>query len=80
MAYDPAFAYEIAVIVHEGIRRMYVDRESVCYYLTVGNEPYPMPPMPEGAEQGILRGLYRFRSTGNAGDAARVKLLGAVRS
>jgi len=77
VAYDPAFAYEIAVIVRDGIRRMYVDRENVCFYMTVGNEPYPMPPMPAGAEDGILRGTYRFRTMGNAGDAAKVKLLGS---
>ena len=67
-AYDPAFAYELGVIVREGIRRMYVERESLCYYLTVGNEPYAMPPMPEGVDEGILKGLYRFRTT--AGDDA----------
>jgi len=77
VAYDPAFAYEIAVIVREGIRRMYVDRENVCFYMTVANEPYPMPPMPEGVQDGILRGAYRFRAVGNAGDAAKVKLLGS---
>ncbi len=61
IAYDPAFAYEIAVIVREGIRRMYHLREPVFYYLTVQNEPYPQPAMPEGVEQGILNGLYKFR-------------------
>ncbi|HKQ60956.1 MAG TPA: pyruvate dehydrogenase (acetyl-transferring), homodimeric type [Candidatus Polarisedimenticolaceae bacterium] len=75
VGYDPAFAYEIAVILEEGIRRMYVEQEPVCYYLTVGNEPYAMPPMPPGAREGILRGLYRFRPS--AAGEARVKLLGA---
>jgi pyruvate dehydrogenase E1 component len=60
-AYDPAFAYELGVIVDDGIRRMYgPDPEDVFYYLTLYNENYVMPPMPEGAEEGILKGLYRF--------------------
>ena len=60
-AYDPAFAYELAVIVEDGVRRMYGDHpEDVFYYLTLYNESYPMPSMPEGAEEGIRRGLYRF--------------------
>ncbi len=63
LAYDPAFAYEIAVIVGDGIKRMYQDMEDVFYYITLFNENYLMPPMPEGAEQGILRGLYKFKSS-----------------
>jgi pyruvate dehydrogenase E1 component len=60
-AYDPAFAYELGVIIEDGIRRMYgPDPEDVFYYLTLYNENYVMPPMPEGAEDGILKGLYRF--------------------
>ncbi|MDQ6928319.1 MAG: pyruvate dehydrogenase (acetyl-transferring), homodimeric type [Actinomycetota bacterium] len=60
-AYDPAFAYEVAVIIEDGIRRMYgAAPEDVFYYLTLYNENYPMPPMPPGAEEGIRRGLYRF--------------------
>jgi pyruvate dehydrogenase E1 component len=62
MAYDPAYAYEIAVIIREGMKRMYADREDIFYYITLANENYPMPPMPEGAEEGILKGLYRVRS------------------
>ena len=62
-AYDPAFAYEIAVIVQDGIRRMYKDGENLFYYITVMNEPYAMPPMPEGVEDGILRGMYKFRAS-----------------
>jgi pyruvate dehydrogenase E1 component len=61
MAYDPAFAFEIAVIVRDGLRRMVDDNQDVLYYLTVYNEPYPQPPMPEGIEQDIVKGLYRFR-------------------
>src|ERR1019366_7015107 len=60
-AYDPAFAYELTVIIQDGIRRMYEAGESIFYYLTVGNEPYPMPAMPAGASEGILRGLYKLR-------------------
>jgi pyruvate dehydrogenase E1 component len=70
MAYDPAFAYEIAVIVRDGLGRMYARREDVFYYITLCNENYEMPPMPEGAEEGILKGLYRFRESPAAGDGA----------
>jgi pyruvate dehydrogenase E1 component len=61
LTYDTAFAYEIAVIVRDGMRRMYQDSEEIFYYLTLYNENYSMPAMPEGAEEGILKGLYRFR-------------------
>ena len=61
-SYDPAYAYEIAVIVQDGIRRMYQEREDRFYYLTLYNENYPMPPMPQGVEEGILRGIYRYRA------------------
>jgi pyruvate dehydrogenase E1 component len=60
-AYDPAFAYEVATIVKDGLRRMYVAGEDVFYYLTVYNQDYPMPPMPSGVEDGILSGLYLYR-------------------
>src|SRR5205823_4821532 len=63
IAYDPAYAYEIAVIIEDGIKRMYVDGESIFYYLTVMNEQIPMPPMPKGSREGILKGLYRFQET-----------------
>lgn len=61
--YDPAFAFELAVIIQDGIRRMYAGGEDVFYYITVGNENYAMPPMPagKGVREGILRGMYRFR-------------------
>lgn len=62
LAYDPAFAYEIAVIVQEGLRRMYQEGEELFYYLTLYNENYVMPIMPKGAEEGILKGLYKFRA------------------
>ncbi len=61
LAYDPAFAYEIAVVVWDGLRRMYGENEKVFYYLTLYNENYSMPPMPLGVEQGILNGLYKFK-------------------
>ncbi|MBI2168156.1 MAG: pyruvate dehydrogenase (acetyl-transferring), homodimeric type [Actinobacteria bacterium] len=61
--HDPAFAYELAVLVRDGLNRMYgPDAEDCFYYLTLYNETYPMPPMPSGAEEGIVRGLYRFRA------------------
>jgi pyruvate dehydrogenase E1 component len=62
MAYDPAFAYELAVVIQDGMKRMYEQDENVFYYITLYNENYLMPPMPSGVEHGILRGLYRFRS------------------
>ncbi|PYV25914.1 MAG: pyruvate dehydrogenase (acetyl-transferring), homodimeric type [Acidobacteria bacterium] len=74
-AYDPAFAYEIAVIVQDGIRRMYEKQESVFYYLTVMNEPYSMPAMPKGVKEGILKGMYRFKAGSNG--KARVQLFGS---
>jgi pyruvate dehydrogenase E1 component len=63
-SYDPTFAYELAVIIHDGMQRMYVDGEPVFYYITVMNENYAMPAMPAGAEQGILKGLYSFAHYG----------------
>jgi pyruvate dehydrogenase E1 component len=77
LAYDPAFAYEIAVLVEEGIRRMFVEGESIFYYLTVMNEQYAMPPMPEGAREGILKGLYRFRAASTPDAKLRAQLLGS---
>jgi pyruvate dehydrogenase E1 component len=78
LSYDPAFAFELAVIVREGIRRMYANGEDVFYYLTVGNEPYAQPAMPEGVEEGIVRGMYRFREApAGAEGRARANLLGS---
>ena len=62
-AYDPAFAYELAVIIEDGIKRMYGDQENIFYYLTLMNEQYEHPPMPEGARDGILKGMYLFGPT-----------------
>jgi pyruvate dehydrogenase E1 component len=77
ISYDPAFAYEIAVIIEEGIRRMYKEGESVFYYITVMNELYEMPPMPEGAREGILKGMYRFRTAKKKSGQLRAQLLGS---
>jgi pyruvate dehydrogenase E1 component len=77
LPYDPAFAYEIAVIIEDGIKRMYSDQESIFYYLTVMNEQYEMPPMPEGARDGILKGLYKFRATPTPGAKWRAQLFGS---
>ena len=80
-AYDPAFAYELATIVHDGITRMYCEGEDWIYYLTVGNETYPMPAMPKGkgVREGILKGMYRFKATGLKGAKAKIRahLLGS---
>jgi pyruvate dehydrogenase E1 component len=77
VAYDPAFAYELAVIIQDGIRRMYSDQESIFYYLTVMNEQYSMPAMPAGVKDGILKGLYRFRATSLPKSKARAQLFGS---
>jgi pyruvate dehydrogenase E1 component len=79
VAYDPAFAYELAVIIQDGIRRMYVEQESVFYYLTVMNENYAMPPMPStpGVKEGILKGLYQLKTADKPKAKLRAKLLGS---
>jgi pyruvate dehydrogenase E1 component len=61
ISYDPTFAYELAVIIHDGMRRMYVEQQDVFYYITVMNENYAHPAMPEGVEAGIIKGMYLFR-------------------
>jgi pyruvate dehydrogenase E1 component len=77
VSYDPAFAYEIAVIIEDGIRRMYREGESIFYYITVMNEQYEMPPMPDGAREGILRGMYRLRAAEKKQRQPRAQLLGS---
>jgi pyruvate dehydrogenase E1 component len=72
--YDPAFAYELATVIRDGMRRMYVEGDDVFYYITLYNENYPMPPMPEGSEDGILRGLYLYR-TPEAGRAHTARIV-----
>jgi pyruvate dehydrogenase E1 component len=76
ISYDPTFAYEVAVIVQDGLRRMVAEQEDVFYYLTVMNENYEHPAMPEGVEQAILKGMYSFRK-GGKGKGPRVQLLGS---
>jgi len=76
VSYDPTFQYEVAVIVQDGLRRMFAEQEDVYYYLTVMNENYEHPEMPAGAEQDILKGLYAFRK-GAAGTGPRVQLMGS---
>ena len=75
ISYDPCYAYELAVIVQDGLRRMFAEQESLFFYITLMNENYPHPPMPEGAEQGILKGIHRLREA--QGDGPRVRLLGS---
>jgi pyruvate dehydrogenase E1 component len=77
LSYDPAYAYELAVIIQDGIRRMYGEGESIFYYLTVMNEPYEMPAMPEGSREGILKGLYKFKPTSKPKAKLRAQLLGS---
>ena len=73
VAYDPCFGYELAVIVHDGLKRMYVNQERVFYYLTVMNENYEHPEMPQGVEEGIKRGMYQLEKD----DKATVQLMGS---
>jgi pyruvate dehydrogenase E1 component len=74
-SYDPSYAYELAVIIQDGLRRMCVEQEDVFYYLTVMNEKYLQPPMPPGVEAGILQGMYPVRESDRSGP--RVQLLGS---
>ena len=76
-AYDPAYAYETAVIVFEGLQRMYVDNETAIYYITLENENYQMPEMPEGCEEGIIRGMYKVASKTPKKSVAKVQLFGS---
>ena len=76
-AYDPAFAYEVATIIEDGIDRMYKKGENIFYYITVMNEPYAMPPMPEGSREGILKGMYVFRASSNTKAKLRAQLFGS---
>ncbi|MBV9345836.1 MAG: pyruvate dehydrogenase (acetyl-transferring), homodimeric type [Gammaproteobacteria bacterium] len=75
VGYDPAYAYELAVIIHDGLRRMYAEQQNIFYYITVMNENYAQPPMPEGAAPGILRGGYRLQAGGRG--KVRATLLGS---
>src|SRR5450432_670146 len=73
--YDPAFAYELAVIIQDGIRRMYQQREDLFYYIAIYNDDYAMPAMPEGCREGILAGLYKYKSA--EGGKAALQLFGS---
>ncbi len=75
-SYDPAYGYELAVIIHHGLERMYTAGERVYYYITVMNEPYVQPPMPDGIEEGIVRGMYLLQKA-KADHGKRVRLLGS---
>ncbi|TCW31917.1 pyruvate dehydrogenase (acetyl-transferring), homodimeric type [Gulbenkiania mobilis] len=75
ISYDPTFAYELAVILQDGLRRMYVEQEDVFYYITLMNENYTHPAMPQGAEEGILKGLYLLKDGGEA--EVKVQLMGS---
>jgi pyruvate dehydrogenase E1 component len=77
ISYDPAYAYELAVIIQDGIRRMYGEQESIFYYLTVMNEQYAHPEMPKDARDGILKGMYRLKTAANQEAKLRAQLLGS---
>ena len=77
LAYDPAFAYELAIIVQDGIRRMYVEQEDVFYYITVMNEPWAQPEMPEGVRDGILKGMYLCKKSGKKDAKLHAQLMGS---
>lgn len=72
LTYDPAFGYELAVIIQDGMRRMYQEMEEIFYYICLYNENYVQAPMPEGVEQGILKGLYRFKAGPKEGKKAHI--------
>lgn len=77
VTYDPAFAYELAVIIRDGIRRMYEEQENIFYYITVMNENYAQPQMPEGVKDGILKGMYKFKSSTAKGKKLKANLFGS---
>src|SRR5262249_50719088 len=77
VAYDPAFAYELALIIQDGMRRMYELGEDILYYITLYNENYAQPPMPEGAAEGVLRGMYKVRPAAEGAKGTKVHLLGS---
>ena len=77
VAYDPTYAYELAVIIQDGLRRMYQEQEDIYYYITVMNENYEHPAMPDGVEKGILKGMYLLREGKAKKNAPRVQLLGS---
>jgi pyruvate dehydrogenase E1 component len=78
VVYDPTFAYEMAVIIHDGLRRMYQEQENVFYYITAMNENYPHPAMPESIEEGILKGMYLFKEGATQGPKVQLLAGGAI--
>jgi pyruvate dehydrogenase E1 component len=77
VSYDPTYAYEVAVIIHDGMRRMYQEQEDVYYYITLLNENYEHPALPEGVEEGILKGMYLLKEGKAKKGQPRVQLLGS---
>jgi pyruvate dehydrogenase E1 component len=77
ISYDPTYSYELAVIIHDGLRRMYQEQESIYYYITVMNENYTHPAMPENSKEGILRGMYLISQVGKKKNKHKVQLLGS---
>lgn len=76
VSFDPTYAYELAVIIQDGMRRMYVENEDIFYYITLLNENYAHPPMPEGVEQDILKGMYRLSAIAQPAEGKHVQLMG----
>jgi pyruvate dehydrogenase E1 component len=77
VAYDPAFAFELAVIIREGIKRMFEDQENKFFYITVMNENYAMPEMPKGAKEGIIKGMYKFKASDLKKAEVKAQLFGS---
>ena len=77
LSYDPAFAYEVAVIVQDGLRRMYQEQEDIFYYITLMNENYAQPAMPEGVEEGIRKGMYKYKAVEAEKGQPVLQLLGS---
>lgn len=77
VTYDPAFAYELAVIIRDGIKRMYEDKEDIFYYITVMNENYPMPEMPGNVKEGIVKGMYKFKASDKKNLKMKAQLFGS---
>jgi len=77
MCYDPSFSYELALIVQDGMKRMYLDQEDIFYYLTIQNENYAHPAMPKGVEEGVLKGIYLYKKADDKKAKVRVNLFGS---
>lgn len=77
VSYDPTYSYELAVIIQDGMKRMYQDKENVFYYVTVMNENYHHPAMPEGSEEGIIKGIYKLKAASNKRAKLKVQLIGS---